>query len=94
MTKREAIRIAPGANDHALRQQGVVRRVMREDGCFDMTPRSGEWLEELLLSSAPAKRAISDLAAAFARGEEPAMQAVVPGLFILPIRLTKIDITN
>jgi hypothetical protein len=85
MNNREAIRIAPGANDHALRQQGVVRRVMRDDGSFDMALRSGEWLEELLLSSAPAKRAIGDLAVAFARGEEPAMRAVVPGLFILPI---------
>jgi putative nucleotidyltransferase with HDIG domain len=80
--KKRTIEISRTANDESLRRQGIVRRSLHATG-GDPVPRRGDWLEELLLSSAPAREAMQEIRAACACGDVPAPRELVPGLWIV-----------
>lgn len=81
MNKR-SIEISRSANDDTLRRQGIVRRWLHASG-DDPVPRRGDWLEELLLSSPPARSAMQEICMMCARGDDPVPREIVPGLWII-----------
>lgn len=83
MNERAVVRASSNTNDKVLRKQGVVRRVVDPSGSCDRSPVRGDWLEELVLSSAPAQSALDDALAAIGRGDEVQPVRVCPGIWLI-----------